>query len=90
MRAGSSYRMGRPGVRSERGPTVIREVGVRELNRRTSRVVEMAEAGERIIVTRDGQPTAVFLGVDQAIDLLLVSSEEFVRMRIQARQEVDG
>ncbi len=88
MRDGARYRMGRPGVRSERGPTVIREVGVRELNRRTSRVVEMAEAGERVIVTRDGQPAAVLLGVDQAIDLLLVSSEEFVRMRMQAHKEL--
>jgi prevent-host-death family protein len=89
VRAGTSYRMGRPGVRSERGPTVIREVGVRELNRRTSRVVEMAEAGQCIIVRRDGQPAAVLLGVDQAIDLLLVSSEEFVRMRMRAREEVE-
>ena len=88
MRAGARYRMGRPGARSDTRPPVIREVGVRELNRRTSRVVEMAEAGERVIVTRDGQPTAVLLGVDQAFDLLLVSSEEFVRMRMQAREEL--
>ncbi len=80
--------MGRPGVRSgPAGPTAIREVGVRELNRRTSRVIEMAEAGQRVVVTRDGQPAAVLLAVDQAIDLLLVSSEEFVQARMRAREE---
>jgi prevent-host-death family protein len=82
--------MGRPEVRSDGGPTVIREVGVRELNRRTSRMVEMAEAGERLIITRDGQPAAVLLGVDQAIDLLLANSEEFVRMRMRGREEREG
>jgi hypothetical protein len=52
-------------------------------------VIELAEAGERAIVTRDGQPAAVLLGVDQAIDFLLVSSEEFVRMRMRAREELE-
>ncbi len=66
----------------------IREVGVRALNRGTTRVLEMAMAGDRVIVTRDGQPIAVLLGVDQAIELLLISSEEFVRMRLRARQEL--
>jgi antitoxin (DNA-binding transcriptional repressor) of toxin-antitoxin stability system len=65
----------------------IREVGVRELNRGTTRV-QMAMAGDRVIVTRDGQPIAVLLSVDRAIELLLISSEEFVRMRLRARQEL--
>jgi prevent-host-death family protein len=72
---------------ADAGAQTIREVGVRELNRGTTRVLEMALAGERVIVTRDGQPIAVLLSVDQAIELLLISSEEFVRMRLRARQE---
>jgi prevent-host-death family protein len=74
--------------RASAGAETIREVGVRELNRGTTRVLEMALAGERVIVTRDGQPIAVLLSVDQAIELLLFSSEEFVRMRLRARQEL--
>jgi len=66
----------------------IREVSVRELNRGTSRVLQMASAGARVIVTRHGEPVAVVLSVDQAIDLFLVSSEEYVRMRIEARRSL--
>jgi len=68
----------------------IHEVSVRELNRSTSQVLGMARDGARIIVTRHGEPIAVVLSVDQAIDLLLASSEEFVRMRMAAREELIG
>jgi prevent-host-death family protein len=72
----------------ERQPTTIREVSVRELSRDTTRILRGVSAGERIIVTRHGQPAAVLLSVEDAMELILVSSEEFVRMRLRAREEL--
>jgi prevent-host-death family protein len=73
----------------EHEPAAIREVSVRELNRATSRVVAGAVDGERVIVTRHGRPIAVILSIEQAVDLFLTSSEEFVRMRLGAHEELD-
>jgi prevent-host-death family protein len=69
-------------------PTHIREVSVRQLTHQTSRVLGRVEECERVIVSRYGRPVAVLLGIDQAIDLLLANSEEFVRMRVAAREEL--
>jgi prevent-host-death family protein len=66
----------------------ISEVGVRELSRETSRIVRLAARGERLIVTRNGQPVAVILGMDDAIDWLVASADEFVRLRMAAREEL--
>jgi prevent-host-death family protein len=67
----------------------IREVSVRELKQAMSRVLDGVVDGERVIVTRYGRPTAVILSIEQAVDLFLVSSEQFVRMRLEAREELD-
>jgi prevent-host-death family protein len=67
----------------------IREVGVRELKSEASRVFDGVVDGERVIVTRNGHPIAVMLSIEQAIDLFLTSSDEFVRMRLRARDELD-
>ena len=67
----------------------ISEVTVRELTRTTSRMVAAAAAGERLIVTRNGQPVAVLLGIDDAVDWLVTSADEFVRLRMAAREELD-
>ncbi len=74
---------------SLRGPKPISEVTVRELTRATSRQVNRASTGERLIVTRNGQPVAVILGIDDAVDWLVASADEFVRLRIAARDELD-
>ena len=76
-------------MRFEDEPVAIREVGVRELKREASRVLAGVVDGERVIVTRNGRPIAVILSIEQAVDLLLTSSEEFVRMRLEARAELD-
>jgi prevent-host-death family protein len=70
-------------------PAGICEVSVRDLNRATSRVLAGVVDGERVIVTRHGRPIAVILSIEQAVDLFLTSSEEFVRMRLEAREELD-
>ena len=49
----------------------IREVGARELRHRTGHVVRSLQAGERVILTRHGEPQAVLLCIDDAIELLV-------------------
>ena len=66
----------------------ISEVTVRELNRATSRMIDLASSGERLIVTRNGQPMAVIISIDAAIEWLVTSADEFVRLRMAAREEV--
>jgi prevent-host-death family protein len=49
----------------------IRELAIGELNRSTSRVVREVADGQRIIVTRHGEPQAVILSIGDAIELLV-------------------
>ena len=70
-------------------PKRIREVGVRELKSGTSAVLDAVVDGERVIVTRHGHPVAVILSIEHAVDLLLTNSDQFVRMRLRAREELD-
>ena len=70
-------------------PPATREVSVRELSRNTAGVLDDVAAGERIVVTRFGDPVALVLSVDEAIDVFLANAEEFVRMRLGAREELD-
>jgi len=74
---------------SQDEPAAIREVNVRELKSGVSQVLGGVVDGERVIVTRNGHPIAVILYIEQAVDLFLSSSEEFVRMRLRARKELD-
>lgn len=66
----------------------IREVGVADLKNGTSGVLRDVTHGERVIVTKHGRPIAVILGIEEAVDLMLAHAEEFVRMRIEAREEL--
>jgi prevent-host-death family protein len=70
-------------------PAAIREINVRELKSGASQILDAVVDGERVIVTRHGDPIAVILSIEQAIDLFLTNSEEFVRMRLRAREELD-
>jgi prevent-host-death family protein len=49
----------------------IREVGARELRHRTAHVVRSLRAGERVVLTRHGEPQAVMLTIHDAIELLV-------------------
>ena len=68
----------------------FREVGMRDLSGRTDAVIAAAVAGERVIVTRYGEPVAVLLGTDQAVEWMVASAEEFVLMRLQAHREAES
>jgi prevent-host-death family protein len=70
-------------------PDASREVTVRELSRATGSVLEEVSAGKRVVVTRHGNPVALILAIDDAIDVFLAHAEEFVRMRLAAREELD-
>jgi prevent-host-death family protein len=48
----------------------VREVSVRELNRRTSDVISSVRDGERLVVTRYGVPVAVALSITDAFELV--------------------
>jgi prevent-host-death family protein len=52
-------------------------------------MIALASTGERLIVTRNGRPVAVILGIDSALDWLVASAEEFVRLRLAASAELD-
>jgi antitoxin (DNA-binding transcriptional repressor) of toxin-antitoxin stability system len=48
----------------------VREVPLRQLNRRTSDVVSGLGDGERLVVTRYGIPVAVMLSIADAFELV--------------------
>jgi len=52
----------------------VRPVAVGELNRHTSRVVGSLGEGERLVVTRHGDPVAVVLSVRDSIEILAAPS----------------
>ncbi len=61
------------------------KIEVESLEEAASRAVEAAEAGERVIVTRDGRPAAVIMSMEDAEDVVLAEGEEFVQMRSEGR-----
>ena len=46
--------------------------------------------GERVIVSRNGQPCAVILSIDAGIDAMLAGSERFTLLRREAREELES
>jgi prevent-host-death family protein len=61
------------------------EIGVKELKATASAVIDRVEAGQAYVVTRRGRPAAVLMPVEEAEDLVLASTDEYVRMRREAR-----
>jgi prevent-host-death family protein len=66
----------------------ITEVSVRDLSRGTSRILASARRGSRVIVLRHGEPAAALIGIDDALDLFLATSNELVQMRLEARAQL--
>ena len=67
----------------------IREFGIRDLKDRASEVIRSVASGERVVVTKRGNPVAVVVSIEDALDLLLANSDEFVRMRLEARRDLE-
>lgn len=65
----------------------LHEIGVKELKNTASRVLEEVEAGERVVVTKRGRPTAVIMSMEDAEDFVLAHAEEFAEMRLRGRSE---
>jgi prevent-host-death family protein len=53
------------------GNQTIREVGARELRHQTAKVIGSVRDGERLILTRHGQPQALALSIDDGIELII-------------------
>ena len=61
------------------------EIGVKALKATVSAVIEDVEGGAAYVVTKRGRPAAVLLPIEQAEDLVLANTDEFLRMRRRAR-----
>jgi prevent-host-death family protein len=66
----------------------ICEATVTALSRTAASFVKRAAAGERVIITRHGEPVAVIVGLRDALDGLLAGSERFALMRREAREQL--
>lgn len=63
----------------------VAEIGVKELKATASAVIDRVEGGAAYVVTRRGRPAAVLLPLEEAEDLVLANTDEYVRMRREAR-----
>jgi prevent-host-death family protein len=79
LQDGSSYSRSYP----------LREIGIKELKNTASRVIEEVEAGQRVVVTKRGRPTALILSMEDAEDFVLAYAEEYVEMRQRGRREYE-
>lgn len=61
------------------------EIGIKELKATASAVIDQVEGGAAFVVTKRGRPAAVLLPIEEAEDLVLANTDEYVRMRRQAR-----
>ena len=61
------------------------EIGIKELKTTASAVIDRVECGAAYVVTRRGRPAAVLLPVEEAEDLVLANTDEYVRLRREAR-----
>src|SRR3954469_10156335 len=67
--------------------------GIRELNQNTKQVIEtLVETREPVILTRQGQPIATIMPLDQSRlnDLVISTAPEFVQTMRSAERELDA
>jgi prevent-host-death family protein len=65
----------------------LREVGVRELKFHAPSVIRRVEQGQRVVVTRHRKPVALLIPFSEAHEFVATYAEEFVEMRMLAREE---
>jgi len=63
----------------------VAKIGVKELRTTASEVIERVEGGATYVVIRRGLPVAVLLPIAEAEDLVLTNTDQFVRIRREAR-----
>jgi prevent-host-death family protein len=61
------------------------EIDLSQLERSPSEAIERAEAGERVVVTREGRPAAVIMSAGDAEDFVLANGDEYVALRAEGR-----
>jgi prevent-host-death family protein len=67
------------------GEAGVAEIGVKELKATASAVIDRVEGGAAYVVTKRGRPAAVLLPIEEAEDLVLANTDQYVRMRREAR-----
>jgi len=70
---------------------VMATVGIRELSRNTSKLInEVHATGKPVVVTRDGRPVAAIYSVDEDAleDFVLANAPEFVASMQQADDDL--
>lgn len=65
-------------------------VGVREAHQRLTKLIRAAEAGEQIVITRDGTPSAVLLGVAEYNSLMATLEEMADPAALRALREAQA
>jgi prevent-host-death family protein len=63
----------------------VAEIDLTELERAPGDAIHRAEAGERVVVTRDGRAAAVIMSAEDAEDLALAQSDEYAQQRTEGR-----
>jgi prevent-host-death family protein len=69
------------------GSYQLHEIGIKELKNTASRVLDEVAAGEPVVVTKRGRPTAVIMSMEDAEDFVLAHAQEYVEMRFKGRRE---
>jgi prevent-host-death family protein len=67
----------------------IAELRASELQRSVAAALARVAEGERLIITRHGQPVAVLVSAWTGIDLALAGSERYALLRAEAREELE-
>jgi len=66
------------------------EIGIKQLKASASSVIEDVEGGAAYVITKRGRPAAVLLPVDEAEDLVLTSTSQYVQLRREARSAYEA
>lgn len=65
-------------------------VGVKEAHQRLARLIKAAEAGDQIVITRDGSPAAVLLGARDYNSLMATLEEMADPAALRALREAQA
>ena len=65
-------------------------IGVRDLSRRTSALIDDVASGQTLLVTRNGQPVAMLIPVDDSFfeDFVLATADRYVQAQHEALEDL--
>lgn len=77
-------------VHTEEDAALARVVGVKEAHQQLPRLIREAEGGAQVVITRDGTPSAVLLGVSEYNSLMATLEEMADPGALRALREAQG